>query len=243
MNIIDTNTRLPFYRTDFKKQELKVKSDQDLIYQFSIETTGSFGDRKAYMTAGYKGEDDLTNTFVVDLETLNKLKDSLDKVITEINEDLKKKNELSELHELLESYIIKGYVEKIKVSKLKHYIKLNGFNTTLYSPYKIEPIFKKEVLNNDIDDNIIIGLNWVEFLHFSINEKEFENTLGYIRCEHKEIPIEFDGYDRQKEIKDHIKESMKGLKDYDPSRKPTKDEIDKAKNIMKELGYEFPIIK
>lgn len=235
-NYIDKSKVHAYYRSDFIEKDIKIKSDTDSIYNFGVRVTGENGNRRIYLTSGYNNTEEYTNHFVLSVEDIEKLEALIIEAKTQINEDKKANVLLDDMRNELKRYIENDYIDKIKLIR-QDIIYPNGFNKELYIPFLIQPEFSLDIP----DDDINLGFNYIEFLHLSMKEDEYQKTLDYIRFDHKEIPIVFVGYDRKEEIRKYIKEAKKDLKNYDPSKRkpPTKEQMDRAMDIMKKMGYKF----
>ena len=237
----DSITKHPYYQKDFIDKTKKIKSNiDDNIYKIGMSITGEFGDRMVTMSTGYAGHDNITNYFIFTKNDLLSIREMIDKTIEEIDEDKNKKEELDSLREELKTYIEIGIVHKIQVIKTNSVIP-NGYHNELYSAYKIKPVF--DIEGKDIQDDVNIGLNYIEFLYLSPNENKFNETLSYLKCGHDEVEIEFIGYDRKEEVKKYILGAKKDLEKFDIkdhfSKRPSQEDINKAKDILGKLGM-FP---
>lgn len=238
----DNTTKRPYYPKDFIDRVKKIKSNTDNnVYNIGMSITGEFGNRMATMTTGYSGHDDLTNYFIFTKEDLLSIREMIDIAIEEIDGDTEKKKDLDLLREELKSYIEKGYVSKIQVIKTNTVVP-NGFHDGLYTAFQIKPVF--DIQGKDIDININIGLNYIEFLYLSPNEVKFKETIQYLNMGHDEVEIEFIGYDRKEEIRKYILDAKKELNNFDikghfDRKPPTQEEIKKAKDILEKIGM-FP---
>lgn len=236
-NYYDTTTKVLYNKSDFVPHDLSFKM-LDFNYEFSVQTTGDFGDRQCYMTAGYKEYKDEQCCFVLPLQKLVQLRDNINKVIDEIEQDKEYNDRLhKECRSLLKEYIENDYIDHIRISKTKRILP-NGFSKELYDPYHIEPVFKSELPE---DAGINLGLNYIEVLHLPVNQKAFNDVISEITGGHPEVKIKWIGYDRNKAIEEYKKEAMKDLNRYDPkkSKKATQAEILKAKKELERLGFKY----
>lgn len=199
-----------FYRSDFVDAKLKLNKSE---YLFNMSVTGEFGNRQLYLSTGYRDYDDYTNHFVLSLEDAKKMKSVLDKTIEQIEEDAACKNRLDKYRQELKGYIEKGFVEKIIMIK-ENIPNPSGFNKSLYTPFTVKPVFTNIDGNNT--DNVNLFFNYTEFFHLSPNDIKFQEMIDYIRWDHKEIPIEFKGYDRKAHVKKSIEDAKRSLKNYNP---------------------------
>lgn len=237
-NYNDPITKYPYYIKDFRDRSKKFKSEVDSnTYKFGLSITGEFGNRVATISTGYLGHDDKTNYFILNRDQLEELKTMIDEIIYEIDKDWEKNQELGKLRDELESYISKGYVKKLQVIKTKTTIP-NGFDNRLYTPYVIKPIFEYDIP----DDDINIGFNYIDLLYLSPDQEKFEETLHYLKCGHDDLEIEFVGYNRKEELRKYIMDAKENLKNFDykehysRDKMPSKEDIEKAKEILKKLG-------
>lgn len=235
-NFINKINKNPYRIKDYRKNTLRiVNKELNSVGVITSEITGEFGDRKAYITTGYEGTDEHTNFFIISKEDLDILISNLLNLYEDITDDSNIKLSESELMYELHSYITNGYIKSITLRKLN--IELPGFNPNLYTPFNIEPEFK-----NDLpDDNINLGLNFVKVLRIKIRDKDYNDMLDYIRNGDKNIPIKFIGFDRNEQIKKYINDAKKELKDFDPSKRkmPTKEQRELALKTLSNIGYKL----
>ena len=234
-NYIKSETINPYPKKDFTCKR-SVKITQDALSSeglFTSEITGEFGNRKAYITTGYIGDDSLTNNFVVSEDTLEEIIDNLQYVLANIKHDKELKSHEDSLMDTLHEYIRLGYVEGITLERLN--MEIPGFNSSLYKVFKIKPKF---IYNIDPNAGVNLEFSFIKCLHLDLNQEKYNKTIDDIRNGDNTIPIKFIGYDRKEEIKKFIISAKKELEGYDPSNNipPTPEQINSAKDIMKKIG-------
>lgn len=237
MKYIDSSIKRPYYQKDFIETIKKIKSHIDEnIYKVGVSITGEAGNRLATVSTGYAGHDDITNYFIFDKDDLLTIREMIDTAIKEIDDDKNKKKELDSIRDELKRYIEHGYVKKIKIIRTSTFIP-NGYHDGLYSAYQIKPIFE---VDDNVEEDVNIGLTYIEFLYLSPNEDQFNKTLSYLKCGHDEVEIEFIGYNRKEEVKKYIMEAKRDLSNFDIkdhfNKRPSQEDINKAKDILSKLG-------
>lgn len=237
-NFIDKKTKNPYRKVPYVEKTCKISHKElTVVGQIKSTISGEFGERKAYLTTGYKGDDDNINHFVLSRTDLKLLIDQLQSTLDEIDEDSASYQWSNKILEEFHSYLDTGYVESIIMKRLK--MEIPGFNPLLYIPFNIKPVFKNDIPN---DIGVNLEFNFIQCIHLDINENLYNETLDTLRNGHTEIPITFIGYDRKEEIKKLIESAKKDLKDFDPSKKkpPTPEQREIAQKTLEKMGYIFP---
>lgn len=237
-NFIDKETKNPYRKAPYVEKTCKINHQEiSGIGKITSTISGEFGDRKAYISTGYIGDEDRTNYFVLSRLHLELLIEQLQSILTEIDEDKACYQYSEEILKEFHTYLDSGHVESIIIRKLK--MDMPGFNSLLYIPFNIKPVFKNDI---PLDAGVNLEFNFIQYLHLDMNETKYNDTLNNLRNGHTEIPITFIGYDRKEEIKKLIASAQKDLKDFDPSKRkpPTPEQREIAKKTLEKMGYVFP---
>ena len=236
--MIDKTTRNPYDLMTYKNEKVIVRQKEDqkdlLDYRFEFELSGDGHDRKLLMTTGYIGGSakESDNYFFLDEDTIDKLIEKLEIEKARIKKASILKQELKKLHDELNGYMKNGYVESIdliyKPNSVPPY-----FNNKIYKAYIIKPNFKP-----GCPQEVNTAFNFLEVLHLTIDEKDFDRTMNYIR-DHNDIPINMVGFSYAEMVNERKKEAEKQINKKsaeDFVNRHTKEQTDYYYKKLSEMG-------
>lgn len=205
-NYIDSSVVNPFMKIKkFISKPLKIRNEKlNQIYNFEVSVDGVVGDKDLILTTGYKGYSDLSNTFILKEEDIDKLIELLVSGKKILEEDKNVIIERKKQYDTLYEYIDKGYVEKICCNVLSDNLPY-GYNE-LFKKVLISPKFKTDLPQ----DGINLTFNFVDILLVQPNDNHFKKLNNQIN-KNSDIEVEWTGYDIEKEKKKIIE---KAKRDY-----------------------------